>query len=263
MGLFIQPDIGFFASVEEPAFTAQGGKAYSYYNYLSGFSSRIKKLHFGAALNLTKQYFHKSNVIDFGCADGIFLPSLARYFNHVIAIDTNVTLCQTAQSLIETHELGNVEILCNAALGLHELPARISSRSYNVMYLLEVMEHVGEPLRMYESKLDFLVKLQPMLSPEGVFVISVPVMTGLPFLFQRLALTLLRQYKEPISWKDFLKASFFKNTSNLESDWTGGHLGFNHHKLEEKLEEAFVIVKKRNLFFQQVFLLRGKPPQCS
>src|SRR5580693_4791377 len=57
-------------------------KSYSEYNYsFTGISSYIKTGHFETVLQLTKEYFHKCNVIDFGCADGIFLPSISKYFN--------------------------------------------------------------------------------------------------------------------------------------------------------------------------------------
>jgi len=70
----------------EPYYTKVIGEKISYtsHNYLKPWIySALKIRHFEAALYLTKEYFHKCNVIDFGCADGVFLPSLAKYFNKV------------------------------------------------------------------------------------------------------------------------------------------------------------------------------------
>lgn len=260
MRYFIPPDDSFFKTIEDPSFVAQNGKAYSYYNYLSGFGSGTKRQHFEIALRLTRKYFHASSVMDFGCADGIFLPSLAKYFNHVVAIDANSTQCKIASQLVRAHGLVNVEVICNDTIPLNALPEIVGAGACDVIYLLEVMEHVGDAVKMYDSKTLFLEKLIPLLSPSGVFVISVPVMTGLSFLMQRLALTILRKYKEPISWNDFFSAVLFKDTSRLEPRWEGEHLGFNADKLEKRLKEVFLLVEKQKLLFQQVWVFR--PPQA-
>ena len=87
---FIQPPRELFS--EERLRVLENSENYEYipyseYNFFKpGFSSLIKKLHFEIALRLTRKYFYKSSAIDFGCADGIFLPSLSKYFKSVLAI---------------------------------------------------------------------------------------------------------------------------------------------------------------------------------
>ena len=53
-----------------------GHATYSEYNYLSaGPLAQLKSAHFEAALDLVADLAGKTGAIDFGCADGVFLPS--------------------------------------------------------------------------------------------------------------------------------------------------------------------------------------------
>ena len=94
-----------------------GIKTYTEYDYLTpGIASFLRTGHFEYALRLTREYFHKCNVIDFGCADGPFLPSLSRYFNHVVGVDMRPVDVQIAEKVIGAAGLSNVEVVCNRGL---------------------------------------------------------------------------------------------------------------------------------------------------
>ena len=73
----------------------------------------MKIRHFEQALKMTQKFFYNTNVIDFGCADGPFLPSLSKYFNHVLAIDIVPRNLKLASKLSNIMNLRNVELLCN------------------------------------------------------------------------------------------------------------------------------------------------------
>lgn len=234
-------------------------KTYSEYNYLNNsISARIKRTHFKKALRITQKYFHKANVIDFGCADGFFLPSLSKYFNHVLGVDHKEEFIQICSIIKEKMNLSNVTLLCNKNVDFKELSSRMPDGPYNIIFLLEVLEHVGEKEQLYSSKIAFLENLMELLSDDGISVISVPNMVGFSFLLQRIGLTLSSQVKVPMSWKNFLKAVLLKNTDDLEAEWTPLiHPGFNHLKLERFLTRKFKKVQKLAGIFQ-VFYVIGK-----
>ena len=195
----------------------KGYKTYSEYNYLKpGIISWIKTRHFETALKLTSKYFHKCNVIDFGCADGAFLPSLAKYFNHVVAVDRNPDFMRIASKLVSETGIDNVELICNDNLTIKEVKSKISSEEWHILYLLEVLEHVGDRLNMYGSKVEFLREVSTLIHDDGIIVISVPKMIGISFLIQRLGLTLCSMNRESISIRDLIKAGIFNDTLNLE-----------------------------------------------
>ncbi|MCL0090481.1 class I SAM-dependent methyltransferase [Dehalococcoidia bacterium] len=233
----------------------KGVKTYSEYNYLRpGVASFLRTRHFEYALRLTKDYFHKCNVIDFGCADGPFLPSLAKYFNGVVAIDKNPKFVDLASKVVSARGLKNVKLICNSDLTLDDVRSRIGSERHHILYLLETLEHVGDKSNLWESKVNFVKELFDLIDERGIIVISVPNMVGIPFLLQRHGFFLLGANREPISKTNLFRASFFNDTSDLEEQWRGGHLGFNHKKLESHLEKEFCILKRKNVVFQLMYI---------
>lgn len=233
-----------------------GDKTYTNSYYLKpGLASKLRTRHFDICLKLTRSYFHKSNVIDFGCADGCFFPSLSTYFNHVFGLDRFPPFIRVAEKLKEEMKLDNVDILCNDKMEISQIKSGLD-REYDVLFCLEVMEHVGEKGQIYESKLKLLKEISNLISEEGIIVLSVPKMVGLSFLAQRFGLSILGQWAEPISFKNLINAGIFKNTDNLEENWDHLHLGFNHLKMEKTLQKDFRIIRKVDDFFQVIYVFK-------
>ncbi len=234
--------------------------SYSEHNYLAGgVASFLRSRHFEHALRLTRECFHKANVIDFGCGDGPFLPSLSRYFNHVLAIDRAQLRLNFASEVVKAAHLSNVEIMCNDNLSFDYIRSEIATRQYQVLYLMETLEHIGDKSDPWISRVNFVKELSGLVDPDGVIVLSVPNMIGISFLLQRLGFFLLNQRREPISKTDLLKVSLFNDTSNLEKQWKGTHLGFNHKKLENELKRHIPVLKKRNIGFHVIYVLKACP----
>jgi 2-polyprenyl-3-methyl-5-hydroxy-6-metoxy-1,4-benzoquinol methylase len=233
----------------------KGIKTYSEYNYLRpGIASFLRTRHFEHALRLTKNYFHKCNVIDFGCGDGPFLPSLARYFNYVAGIDMSPKFVEFASKVVSVTGLRNVEVICNCDLTMHHLESELAKRKYHILFLLETLEHVGDKSNLWESRVNFVKELFDLIDERGIIIISVPNMVGIPFLLQRLGFFLLGANREPISKTNLLRASFFDDTTDLEREWQAGHLDFNHKKLEGHLRKEVHILKRKYTFSNHIRL---------
>ncbi len=237
-------------------------ETYSEYNYLrQGIISRAKIRHFEVSLRVTSKYFRKSNVIDFGCGDGYFIPSLAKYFNRVVAIDKDPNSIKIADKIVSKLGINNINVMCSEDLTVKEIATKLSGEQYHILFLLEVLEHIGDkPSSVYESKVNFLREVSTLICQTGTIVISVPKMIGMAFLIQRVGLSLFRMNRERISTKDLIRSSIFNDTSNLEKQWSGGHLGFNHKKLERciRLGNEFDILEKRNGLFQIIYVIRKR-----
>lgn len=261
--LFIKPPLSVYEALplEEYRYSEKiPYRTYAEYNYLRpGLASRIKIHHFEVCLRLTAEYFGDNNVIDFGCADGVFLPSLSKYFKNIVGIDRTPKSIQISEALIKSIQLNNVTLICNDHVSMDALVEQLSERRYKILYLLETLEHVGTREAPWESRVDFLKKVSRLLEAGGLLVITVPKMVGPAFLLQRMGLALLGAYREPISLKNLLKAGLFNNTTELEQNWDGNHLGFNHIKLEKCIRKHFQIVKKVDIFFQVVYILLSNP----
>ncbi len=237
-----------------------GFATYTSYNYLGGGPvARVKAAHFEAALELTRDLHGSCDAVDFGCADGVLLPSLARLFNRVYAVDVRQSMVAVANQVKDELGLANVEVVCNEDRDFASLAEDTASGDFRVAFLLETLEHIGEAETMWRDKVEFVEGVLGLLAPGGRLVISVPTMVGLPFLAQRAALAAGRMHREPINARDLFNAVVRRNTDALEPRWTSeDHLGFNHRKLERHLRERFRIAEHRNLGFSQVYVVTAR-----
>jgi hypothetical protein len=101
------------------------------------------------------------------------------------------------------------------------------------------------------------MELSLLLDDYGIIVISVPNMIGISYLVQRLLTRYLGTEKDGyLSKKDLFNVFFLKDTSALEDRFCVGHLGFNHEKMENYFSDDFLILKKKNLISQIVYVIR-------
>ncbi len=240
-----------------PGNYAGGVSTYAAYNYLGGGPvAHVKAAHFEAALEAARPWFGDEAVIDFGCADGVFVPSLARRFGEVLAIDRDDAFVNVTGHVIEACGLGNASVISNAGLSMDELAERLQSRGYRVAFLLETLEHIADPSDLYGSRAAFVEQLLGLLRHDGVAIVSVPTMVGPAFLVQRAALAAFRLHREPLSARELFDAGVRRDTDALEPRWTPtAHLGFNHRKLERALRDRVRILDHRSLLFSQLYVL--------
>lgn len=233
-----------------------GHASYATYNYAgNGLVARIKRAHFEAALQLT-EHLGGTGAIDFGCADGVFLPTLARRFSPVVGIDDDADMVASAQAVAASLDLP-VRVLCSAGVSLEGLARELDTERFGVVFLLETLEHIGAPEAMVGSRIDFLDGLFSIAAPGATIVVSVPTMVGLPFAVQRAALALTGGAREPISPAAFTRAVVLHDVAPLEPSWSRTrHLGFNHRPLERAMRKRFAEVEKRDLIFSKVYALR-------
>jgi len=242
-----------------------GASSYTDYNYgKQSFLSKVKCRHFNIALKLTKKYFHKVNVIDIGCADGPFIPSLSRYFNNVVGIEYDPKFVEQARKAVFNQHLENVSIIGNREKSFTDIKKELGESKYSIIFLMEVLEHVGNHYStMYKDKLSFLKEASALVD-DGIIVISVPKMTGFSFLFQAVGQVIfnLGNKKEILSLPvtSLLKCIFLSDTKDVEHLWRPyyTHMGFNHKKLEEVMRRDFEVIKSKSDWFQQVYIIKNK-----
>ena len=234
-----------------------GVSTYAAYNYLGGGAvAHVKSAHFEVALQETRRWFGTARVIDFGCADGVMVPSLAAHFREVLAIDQSQRFVDVTQRVIDGCRLHNASVMCNAGVSMEELAERLRPGGYSVAFLLETLEHIADPADLYGSRAAFVEQLLALLQDDGAVIVSVPTMVGPAFLAQRAALAAAGLEREDISARELLDATVRRNTDALEPRWTPmAHMGFNHLKLERALRERVRIVRHRSLLFSQLYVL--------
>jgi len=266
MRYFVRPAPGILESETECYIGPY--RTYAHYNYLRpGPIAALKRRRFDIALSLARPWFHKTGAIDFGCADGVLLPSLARYFPRVAAVDHDPRVIPIAKQVVEEAGLESVDVINSSHMPMPALRARLlgprGDREYGVMFLLETLEHVGPdaPADMdcYAYRAQFVRDLFNFLAPPARIIISIPRMTGIGFLTRYVTQSTLGMAHEHIPVADALRAGILGDTTALESQWTGGHVGFNERKMERELRKYFNVVEERRLPFSLMFTIERRP----
>lgn len=228
-----------------------GFASYSLYNYLRpGPIAWLKRRRFETALRLAAPWPRSSytSAIDFGCADGVFLPTLAACYERVTGIEIDPRDCVTAKK-VAAECGGRVNVVCNAGLDAKQLREHVAP--HGVLFLLETLEHV-------ESRIAFLRDLFTLLIPSGLIVLSVPKMVGPAFLAKYVTQTALRMPHEEIGWADVFRAGLLFDTERLEPTWFGGHRGFNHRTLERTLRQEFRVLRSTHSLTSAFYVLRAR-----
>jgi 2-polyprenyl-3-methyl-5-hydroxy-6-metoxy-1,4-benzoquinol methylase len=265
MRFFVRPAPGILESETECYIGPY--RTYAHYNYLrAGPIAALKRRRFDIALSLARPWFHRTGAIDFGCADGVLLPSLARYFPRVAAVDNDPRVIPIARQVVEESHLESVDVINSHDMPFPALRARLlgprGDREYGIMFLLETLEHVGPDLPadedQYAYRVQFVQDLFSFLAPPARIIVSVPRMTGLGFLTRYVTQSTLGMPHEPIPVADALRAGILGDTSSLEPHWTGGHLGFNDRKMERELKKAFTIIEAKRLPFSLIYTIEKR-----
>jgi len=213
---------------------------YSHYLYLRrGFTSWLNRRRLKIALQFARPWFG-GRAMDFGCGDGILLPTLSRQFRQVTGIDYEPKQLDLARTLARNLRLDNVRLACNRDAPLPQL----ADGPYDVIFALETLEHVGTPGNMYPSKLVVVRELVSLLASGGALVTEVPIMVGPRFMLKYISQAVLRRYHEKLSFAELLRSAVLSDTDALEERWAGGHIGFNHKKLRNLIVGEFNIIRE-------------------
>ncbi len=234
------------------------GFIYSLHNYYGhGPIAHAKRRRFQIALDLGSE-LRGQRVIDMGSADGVFIHTLARECQSVVAIDHNPAYAKFCEQLIEALKIPNARAMCNGDISIDALRERIGS-DFGAMFLLETLEHVGTQPDMWGSKIRFLKDCFSLLKPGAPIIISVPKMVGPIVVFKNLLQRALRIGHDKLTIRQLLRSGFLYQTDDLEPLWTGCHVGFNHMKLERHMAEHFKIVRRKSTAISVFYVLKNKP----
>lgn len=231
-------------------------RAYAYRNYLRpGLMSRLRLRRFVTALRLAGPVSGAARALDVGCADGIFLPTLAHHFSEVCGLDVMPDQLRTAEYVLDRLGIRNARTLNVQGLSSGEVLNRLGS-PFDIAFVLETFEHVGSRATMWEDKMRLLDEIFSWLGPEGRVVISVPRMVGLAFGMKHLLQAATGQAHEPIPTRDALRAVILRDTRRLEHRFSGGHVGFNHLVFERHLHSSQYQVRRKPTLTSVFYLLQ-------
>lgn len=144
-------------------FTENNDKSYAESKNVTYISSNpiIRYIWWRRLENLLKftKYRRSNNVLDLGCGEGVFLPTLSRNYTHVDATDIDIT---TAISLKEHFSLDNVNLIND-----NICDSKLKNNSYDLIFAASILEHL-------KNLSDVLNTIKRILKKDGLLIYSVP-----------------------------------------------------------------------------------------
>lgn len=202
---------------------------------------------FATSLRLAREV-GAARALDYGCGDGTFLGLLMNGESAPrVAVGAELT-----PSIVD-----DCRERFKAQKGLHfvlieDLERPLHQGAYDVVYCMEVLEHVIDPAAMLDT-------FERLLAPGGTLVISVPIETGIPVAVKQLVRRLagwrgIGHYPGTTGYTpiEMLRSVFARSTQHITRPVHGredgstfhDHKGFNWRVLRKLIDAQFDLVRE-------------------
>ncbi len=234
------------------------------YDYLKGTTNSLNLLRRYAqrkrirkGVELCKPDTANCSLLDFGCGSGFFLEELLRSYPQAFERVTGY------EKFPSTY-LKQSTVKANLILKEEEFLHHIETIQYDIVTCFEVLEHCHR-----DTQKEILGYLSQALKPNGKFIVSVPIETGLPALIKnifRFRWNKKRRFAG-YNFKNILLTTLGKtDIPYRETEGFLTHMGFDFRKLEKLFEENWKMERKLYspfkglpyFFNSQVFYELGK-----
>lgn len=162
------------------------------------FWKRLEIAHF----LIEKNAKFKERCLDFGCGNGVFLPSLASIFSQVLGIDMETR--ETAK-IIDHYNLDNIKVI-NADLNTFPL----GDKEFDVVIAMDVLEHFKELEKPVSQ-------IKKCLRDNGLLVTSLPTENFFTWLTRKVSNTEkpFDHYHKGITVENFIENSGFRKIERI------------------------------------------------
>lgn len=222
----------------------EGKSSFEFYNskfFLIRYYAYMPFIYVLKKINFDENY----RILDVGCADGPFLPTLNYYAKNIVATDINKELIDRSNYIVKNLLFKSKKINLLTSDG-QALPFR--NESFNLIFCLEVLEHVKDPRIVIEE-------ICRILKRKGTFISTVPVEIGPSLLMREFIGRITNFHRPPYTKKELIQSALLKNPGprTLENP----HKNFDWRIINKEVRHFF---KKIELEFIPINILRDFNP---
>lgn len=229
--------------IERPAYfrkdlTLENQYSYYLYNSKSFFIKYYAYLPLVYSLK-NVLFSEHSRILDIGCADGPFLPTLNYYARSIVANDINEEYIMESKNLIDNKLKKSKKINLACSDG-QALPFRESK--FDLIFCLEVLEHVKNPDR-------FIKEIFRVLRKHGTLICTLPVEIGFSLLIRTFIGKIVNFKRPDYSLKQLIQNVLLKRPEarpeyigHREYGGETGHKNFDWRVIKQKIKLYFKIV---------------------
>jgi len=200
--------------------------SYQLYNSKSFFIRYYAYLPFIFSLK-NVDFTKNSKILDMGCSDGPFLPTLNIYAKKIIAMDIDNDLVKKSKNIIQNKLSNSNKINLMTSDGL-ALPFR--DENFDVIFCLEVLEHVKHPRKAIEE-------IYRTLKKNGVFICTVPVEIGMSLFIREILGKIIKFNRPYYSKKELMRNVFLKKPGPRTLEM--GHKNFDWRLIKKEIRQVF------------------------
>ena len=175
-----------------------------------------------------------SRILDIGCSDGPFLPTLNYYAKSIIANDILENRVREAKNLVDfnLNESKKISLICSDG---QYLPFK--ENNFDIIFCLEVLEHIVKPDQ-------FLRELLRVLKKNGTLICTLPIEIGLSLLIRNLIGKISHFQRPTYNLKQYFQRIFLKKG---DREYLGeiGHKNFDWRVIKKNLNLHFKILKRK------------------
>lgn len=192
-------------------------------------------------IGLINRYRPKS-LLDYGAGTGSFLlqllDSCAACPSHLSAFEPMPVAYHKLTQKIQALNLSE-------RIDIFDDCRRISSQ-YDMICCMGVLEHLA-----LKRRFEVYRNVQALLHPDGIFVIQVPIMTGLGMILRQLSLFFLKGEKLELSFREIVASGVFCKVLDDDNRFSSSngreflsHRGFDHRRLLQELCHFFTLKER-------------------
>ena len=189
--------------------------------------------HFIYALNIVKLNQEKEKtILDIGCGDGPFLPSLNNYGKRIIGLDLMLGMIIKAKDLIDFKKfrLNNVFLLNADGLNLP-----IKDNTVDIVFCLETFEHIPNTRKLINE-------IFRILKFKGILIYSLPIEIGFSLIIRQLVGKITSFQRESYTFKELLRNGILKKPSHRINS-IGTHKDFDWRIIQKLINKKFKQLK--------------------
>lgn len=222
--------------IERPKFLRKNSTIEKRYTqHLYGSKSFLIKYYAYLPLIHSLKYitFSKSSqVLDIGCSDGPFLPTLNYYAKSIIANDILENRVREAKNLIDFNLNKSKKISLTCSDGQY-LPFK--DNNFEIIFCLEVLEHIVNPDQ-------FIRELLRVLKNNGILICTLPVEIGFSLLIRNFIGKIANFPRPNYKLKRYFQRVLLKK-GGREYKGEIGHKNFDWRVIKDNIKLYFKVQK--------------------
>jgi SAM-dependent methyltransferase len=200
----------------------------SYRQLTTGNSCSIKRYSHRSRYRMATSFVTPGRILDYGAGDAELLRMLA-------SGGTAGAEFWGFEPFLAAEARANIGSTGNAGVRIVEAASELPTRYFDLVYCLEVLEHLPEELQE-----ETIRKIGEVVRPGGRCVVSVPIEVGAASLVKNIIRAAVRQSHPGATPVSIIRSALGGRIRRPKADYIPSHVGFRYRDLERLFDRLSI-----------------------